>query len=291
MSDQKQEKVDSNDARQASMSRVVTQDTLFNQIASAQPASEAVSEEKKEEAQEVKEDKPKEKQSRQERMQFLANKRREAENREKEAKRENDELRARIKALEAVAPPIQEEDRPKRINFASEDDYIEALTDWKAKKAVVEGEQQKQQARLAAEEAERNERYISTVESAKTRYDDFEKVVGSARIAIPPYVALAIKESEIGGDLTYYLAKHQDEVKKLIDLNPVKAVKYLDRLERDLLADEEDAEQIVETVKPEAKKKAPEPISPVKGMSALPSSPAKDFEEYRARRKAQMRRG
>lgn len=289
MSDQENKQVDSTDAREASKSRVVTQDTLLNQIASAQPAPEAASE-KKEETQNDKEAKPKVKQTAQERITELANKRRDAEKKADEAQHENNELRARIKALEAVAPAMQQEDRPKRIHFANEDEYIESLTDWKAKKAVVEGEQQKQQARIAAEEEERNHRYMSTVEGAKTRYDDFEKIVGAARVAIPPYVAFAIKESEIGGDLTYYLAKHQDEVKKLIDMNPVKAVKYLDRLERDLLTDD-DAVEPVETVKPEAKKKAPEPITPVRGMSALPSAPAKDFEEYRARRKAQMRRG
>jgi hypothetical protein len=287
MSDQ-ENRVDSNDAREASKSRVVTQDTLFNQIATAQPASEAASE-KKEETQDEREEKPKVKQSPQDRIQELANKRREAEKKADDARRENEELRARIKALEAAVPNLQQDEKPKRINFANEEEYIEALTDWKAQKAVIEGEQKKQQARFEAEEQERDSNYMDSVENAKARYDDFEKVVSAARIAIPPHIALAIKESEIGGDLTYYLAKHQDEIKRLIDMRPIKAVKYLDRLERDLLSDAED--QAADLVKPEAKKKAPEPITPVKGTSVLPSSPAKSFDEYKARRKAQMRRG
>ncbi len=284
MSDQ-ENKVDAKDAREASMSRVTTHDSLLASIATAQPASEAAST-KKEESQESKEGTPKVKQSAQERIAELANKRRDAEKKADETRRENDELRARIKALETAAPAVQQEDKPKRINFASEDDYIEALTDWKAQKAVINREQQQQQARFASEEAESSAKYMKTVDEAKSRYDDFSDIVGAARIAIPQHIAMAIKDSEIGGDLTYYLAKHQDEVKKLLEMNPVKAVKYIDRLERDLLADEKS--DVVEQVKPEAKKRAPEPITPVKGTSVSSDSSAKNFDEYRSRRMNEM---
>lgn len=285
MDDQQTNPVDSTDARKASMSRVVTQDDVLSSLVSAEPAIEAASEEEPEVKQEEKNDKPKVKHSAQERISELANKRRAAEKEAENARRENSELRARIRALETSATPVTQDDKPTRSQFMTEDQYIESLTDWKAKKAIIEREQQQQQARMNAEMQEIDASYTKTIESAKSRYDDFVEVVSAATTEIPSFIVMALKESEIGGDLTYYLSKHSDECKKLVSMRPVQALKYLDRLERDLL--EPDVEEVVEKAKPVAKKKAPEPISPVRGSSPLPAGNSQSFEEYRARRKAQ----
>lgn len=289
--DDQQIKVDSTDARQASMSRVVTQDdVLASLVDTAEPALEATTEESSEvDKQESKDDKPKGKQSAQERIIELANKRREAEKLAENAQRENSELKARLKALEAKAPEIQQDDRPIRGRFIDEDEYIEALTDWKVTKAVVAQEQRKQQARQQAELQIIDESYTKTVESAKAKYDDFVEVVGAANFNVPDFIVMALKESQLGGDLTYYLSKHRDEADKLLSMRPVQALKYLDRLERDLLADD-DEKPVAEIVKPKVQKKAPEPISPVRGQAAVDPGQAKDFSEYKARRLAEKRK-
>lgn len=282
-------KVDSTDARQASMSRVVTQDDVLAQLVTAKPASEVTTENTSEVEQESKDDKPKVKQTAQERIIELANKRREAEKLAENTQRENSELKARLKALEAKAPDIQQDDRPNRSQYINEDQYIEALTDWKVTKAVVEQEQRKQQARLVSEMQEIDTRYTKTVDSAKAKYDDFVEVVSSATTEVPAFIVMALKESDIGGDLTYYLSKHEDEAKKLISMRPVQALKYLDRLERDLTEPQEEI-AVAEIAKPKVQKKAPEPISPVRGQAAVEPGQAKDFAEYKARRKAEQRR-
>lgn len=284
--------VDSNEAREASKSRVTTQDTILASLAAAEPASEATTEGKTSEVKQEKseDDKLKVKQAKQDRIQELANKRREAVIEAENAKRENEELRARIKALETSAPAVQPSDRPSRLNFSTEEQYLEALTDWKTDKRIAEREKQQREARLAAEVQEVEAHYMKTVANAKERYSDFNEVVSkAAHIAVQDSVVAAIKDSDIGGDITYYLAKHSDEAKKLLAMTPVKAVKYIDRLERDLLGLDDD-DVVPEKAKPEAKRKAPEPITPVRGTSVIPNTPAKDYEEYRARRKAEMQR-
>jgi hypothetical protein len=287
--DDQTSKVDSTDARQASMSRVVTQDEILANLVAEKPALEAAPEKESEVEQESKEEKPKVKQTAQERIIELANKRRDAEKLVENTKRENDELKARLKALEATAPVVQQDDRPNRSQYLNEDQYIEALTDWKVTKAVVEQEQRKQQARLAAEMQEIDVRYTKSVDSAKSKYDDFVDVVSAATTDVPPFLEMALKESDIGGELVYYLSKHEDEAKKLIAMRPVQAVKYLDRLERDLLEPAE-GDIAVAAVKPKVQKKAPEPITPIRGQAAVEPGQAKDFAEYRARRKAEQRR-
>lgn len=288
MSDQ-QNKVDSNEAREASKSRVTTLDSQLASL-NAQPATEAVAEEAPEVSDANKEttDKPKVKLSpAQQRIMELATKRREAEKVADDVRRENDELRSRIKALETLAPSKQSE-RPGRLNFTDEDQYLEALTDWK----IAQREKEQQQARLDIEAQEIETRYYKTVDEAKSRYPDFMDVVGGANIAIPDFFVAAVKESEIGGDLLYYLSKHVDEAKKIKAMRPIQAIKYLDRLERDLLGLDQEVEEkpVAEKTKPEVKRKAPEPISPVQGTKAFQSSGGSSFEEYKARRKAENRR-
>lgn len=240
---------------------------------------------------EKKDDKQKVKKSAQDRIMDLAHKRRDAEKAAADAKRENDELRARIRALEAVAPAQAVEEKPKRINFSSEDDYIEALTDWKTKKVLQEKEESRQRAAQEAAVQELSNQYQKTVELAKAKYDDFAEVVNNSRIAIPNYLGMAIQDSQVGGEITYYLAKHEDEIKRLLDMTPIKAVKYITQLEKDLLADDEDEEVAeVPKTKSNAKKPLPEPINPGKGLTPVATSTSSSFEEYRARRKAEQRR-
>ncbi len=285
MSDPKPQVEITQEAREASMSRVVTQDQVLANLVAAEPAPEAPSEvlEDKQEP----ETKPKVKQSAQERIIELAKKRKEAEKAANETKRENEDLRARIAALEANAPTIKQLDKPKRDHFVNEEDFIEAIADWK----IAERETQQQQARLAIEFQDIEERFTQTVEAAKDRYSDYADVVGKSKIKVPDFLIMALKESPIGGDLAYYLAKHPDEAAKVIGLRPVQALKYLNRLEDDILAPEDSqSEKLSEvaSVKPAEKRRAPEPISPVKGLAVTPGT-ARSFEEYRAQRKAQRR--
>ncbi len=284
MSDQENK---SNDAREAFMAGIVSPVTGTEPII-AEPASEAPKVEIKAEEKVGEKTENKAKKTAQERIIELAHQRKEAEQREKNAKRENDELRARLKALEASVKPIDVPQEPKRLDFVSDEAYVDALTDYKVDKRIAEREASQQKAKQAAEMQEIDNSYQKTVKVAQKKYDDFSEVVATATDEIPPFMVMAIKESDVGGDLTYYLAKFPEETKKILNMRPVQALKYLTQLEKEL--SEPDTETQPEKAKP-AVKKAPEPITPVRGTSISEmSGHAKNFAEYKAKRLAQMRK-
>ena len=279
------QKADSTDARQASMSRVQTQETILAKLAPVSTASES-SEVKTEEQQEKQEQGENSvKKSAAERISELANKRREAEAKAEAKERENAELKARLAALETAAPQIEQSNKPTRQSFASDEDYIEALTDWKAQDAIAKREQQQREAKMNAEAQQVDQAYSKRLESAIAEIDDFADVVGNSTAIIPDFLVMAIKESEAGPMLTYFLAKHPEEAAKLSSLRPVQAVKYLMELEKDLA---EPTIKKPEPVKTPEKKRAPDPISPVNGTTTATAERPKDYESYRAQRLAKQ---
>lgn len=278
---------DNADARQASTTRVVTHESLLASLTTANPAPQDAPNEVPEDKPEG-DEKPKAKKGVQERITELAHKRREAEAEAEAAKQYAKELEARLSALEnARNTPIEASDKPQRSQFVNEDDYLEALTDWKAEQAVANRERQQREAQLKAEAEAIDNAFITRVKKAAEEIEDFEEVVGSANVNIPDFLVMAIKESESGPLLTYYLAKHQDEARRIAAMRPIQAIKALDRIERELVSDEPASEPEVSKPKP---KRAPEPITPVKGTTTPNPGPAKSFKEYQERRKAEQRK-
>lgn len=278
-------KADTADARQASMSRVVTQETLLASMATEQATSEP-STEKVESEQQTEGEKPKGK-TPQERIQELANKRREAEAKAEAAERKNQELEARLAALETARnAPVEAAAKPSREQFVSDDEYIEALADWKAEQAVIKREQQQREAQLRADAEAIDNAFVARIKKATAEIEDFEEVVSASNVNIPDFMVMAIKESDNGPLLTYYLAKHQDEARRIAAMRPIQALKQLMQIERDLSEDEPNPPAVSQ---PKTKPRAPEPISPVRGTTTPNPAPAKNFDEYRARRKAEQR--
>jgi hypothetical protein len=282
MSDQ-EKAVESIDARKAFMDGIISPSNPINSTTAelALETPEVKTDEKVEDKGEGKA-----KKTAQERIIELAHQRKEAEQRERDARLENEELRLRLKALEASVSPINVPKEPKKYEFSSEEEYINALTDYKVDRRISEREESQRQAKQAAEMQEIDNAYLKTVQLAQTRYEDFQDVVSKASQEIPPFMVMAIKESSVGGDLTYYLARFPGETKKILAMRPIQALKYITQLEHELLEPVEPTEK----AKP-SNKKAPEPITPVRGISLSDmSSPAKNFEEYKARRQKEKRR-
>lgn len=277
---------DNADARNASMSRVVTHETLMASLQPEKPASEAESEK----APEVKpegEEKPKAKTAQERVLQALKRKE-EAEAKAEAATREAAELRARVEALEASkSVQIEQSDKPQRHQFATDEEFIEAVADWRADQRIAERERQKQEAQLKAEAEAIDTAFITKVKKAAAEIEDFEEVVSAATVNIPDFLVMAIKESDSGPLLTYYLAKNQDEARRIAAMRPIQAIKALDKIERDLMADEPESKPEVSTPKT---KRAPDPITPVRGASTPNPGPAKSFDEYKARRIAEQRK-
>lgn len=265
-----------NDAREASMARVTTLADLVKP--DTQPPTK-VEEPSKGEPDNKGTDKPKNRF--QERISEVISQRNAAEEEAAKAKREADELRAQLESLRVQAEPVKQGDKPVRSTFGSDDDYVEALTDWKAMQAVAKREDEQAQARAKAEFDQVTRAWEKRVEEASAEIDDFAEVIQASEVNVPDYVSQAILRSKQGPLLAYFLAKHPDEARKVSRMHPIDAVGYLKDLERDFKQSPPTSEG-----KPVERSKAPEPIKPVRQAAAMDPGPATNFAEYRARRKA-----
>lgn len=277
------DKVEPTDAREASMSRVTTQDTLLASLA-APALTEPVKGEPKTDGDPKEGDQKPTKKSPQERIVELAHKRREAEAKADAAELRATALDAELQALRAQAKPIEATAKPTRTGFTSDDDYIEALTDWKAQDAIAKRERQQAEARQQAEQEEVAQQWDKRQQKVIDSIPDYAEVIGASEIIVPPYVHQALLESEKGPEIAYFLALHPDEAKRLNAMKPLAAIKRIASLESDLLADDEPETPAPKASELPKKSKAPEPINPVKGAGASNPGPAESFEEYRRRR-------
>lgn len=155
-----------------------------------------------------------------------------------------------------AAPVIPEQ-------FASTEDYAEALAYQKAEQLVAQREQQKQQSEVI-------EAYHDREEKAREKYDDFEQVAYNPKLTITSEMAQAIQYSDIGPDLAYHLGANPKEADRISRLPPLLQAKEIGRIEAKLAAD------------PPTKKtsSAPSPISPITARST--GAPAYDTTDPRS---------
>lgn len=277
------------DARQASMSRVQTQDTVLASLPPQKAASEPAEDQKPAAETEKNEGETKPKGSASDRIRELAVKRREAEAKADAAERKAQDLEAEVQALRAGAKPMEAGDKPLRSKFAGDDEYIEALTDWKAREAIAKRELEQAAARAEAEQAEVAQRWSKRQDQVMKDLPDYTDVIGKSEIEVPAYVHQAILESDQGPQIAYFLALHPEEAKRIAQMKPLAAVKRIATLERDLAdidAEEKAPATAKETPRPQ-KSKAPEPIEPVKSVPSASGSSGTSYEEYKRRRQAE----
>lgn len=265
------------DAREASMSRVTTLDKLVPAPADPPKAdsSEVKTEEGKDEGHKAK------KKLFSERMQEVIADRRAAEEKADKAEREAAELRAKLESLQVKAEPIKVDDRPERAKFASQEEYEDALTDWKADQRIAKREREQAEAQAKAEFEAVTKAWEARCTTAKAEIEDFAEVIEASEVQVSDVVGQALMRSKNGPHMAYFFAKHPEEAKKVNRMHPIDAVRHLDALERDLMEDAK-AEP-----KPVQRSKAPEPVKPVKNSPAPAQAPATSFEEHRARRLAE----
>lgn len=205
---------------------------------------------------------------------------------------ELDELRQQMQTAQAMPAPKDPDPKPERSQFVSDEDYQEALTDWKVDQKLAERQQQEQQARMSAAQQQMQDNWTRRLNAAKADLQDFDEVVGKSEIDLPNHLYVALVESDTGPELAYYLAKNPDEAQRLKAMSPTAALRMLGKLE-DRLAEEEAPakDEKKESPKPETSK-APPPIEPLKDASTPVEKPTDKmtYQEYKAHRQAQRKR-
>lgn len=182
--------------------------------------------------------------------------------------------------------PSTDATKPARDDFATDDDYFEALADWKAEQKV--GEFRKQQQAEALNKAEqtqtatRFELYQERVAASLEAIPDYAEVVGASDVPAAPHVLESILDSDSGPQLAYHLAKNPELAEQLNAMTPVQAAREIGRLEAQL------AHPKTETTPPKRTTNAPAPITPVRGSNGQFTKSAEqmsDAEWYASQRK------
>ncbi len=192
-----------------------------------------------------------------------------------EAKAERRSLKAYRETLERViqptrAPEPQGDGRPLRAQYASEDEFVDAITDWKL-------DQRDQRARAEAQ------RYAhqSMAEKTESIYAKAEKLPGFDREAFDELpltrpLAEALIEADAPEKIMAFLAVNPDEVDRIARLSPARQAAEVGKLEAKLSA----APKV---------SNAPPPIKPIGARGGSSSNDPEHMTqaEYEAMRKRQ----
>jgi hypothetical protein len=174
--------------------------------------------------------------------------------------------------LTRTKPTAEDKDSSGNPKYATYEDFVEDLADWKAEQRIetAKREQAQQEALKALN---------STLEKARERYDDADEVIFPAaktinEAKIPQAVKEVFAGSDLFIDLCYVVGSDPDELKKFVKLaetNPRAAIGKVFEYERGIreeLSKPRD-EKGKFTAAPETKTtKAPKPPSPVGGGSS-----------------------
>jgi hypothetical protein len=210
--------------------------------------------------------------------------------------REVEELKRQVQqpapAPQPAAAQAAPSGRPKLENFETLEAYQEALTDWK----LDERERVRREAETQRLERERVDQlqtdWSKREKTAKRGHSDYDDVVGS--VAVPPgpgVVAMrqALLEDDAGAEVLYYLGKHPAELKRIVALTPLGAVKETGKL----LAQFQSS-PAPENGKPKISS-APRPPSPVSRPAKTSSDSIddpdvqRDFKRWSRAREAQLK--
>ena len=171
--------------------------------------------------------------------------------------REAEALVAQMSERMAQQNPTPDPAKPTSDKFATYEEYLEALTDYKLEKRSQPEPQAPQGPRVElADDAE------ESIDSARERIKDFDAVVFNPNIVIRPMWVEALGDSPVMGDVMYHLAKNQKEAQALAKMSPAAQVRELGRIEARMEA------ALKAPAKPIAQpSSAPVPITPVRATA------------------------
>ncbi len=227
----------------------------------------------------------------------------------REALAERDRIAAELAQLREQMKGVKPADQgpsgvPQRHAFTSDEDYFEALAEYKAEQKMAEREAARLQAEAEALEKESDELWQRRLAEAQAKTEDYEDVIEACTINFPRPLLASIREMDNGPAAAYFLSHpdNADEAKKLVELfqrdlrlrrYPAAGMRALGKLDARLEAKPADAKKAAPATAPEVSK-APAPESPLKGQASADSDPSKmtfaEFKAWRAKQEAKARR-
>jgi len=184
--------------------------------------------------------------------------------------REKYELKGRVEALEGFlqdrqtqSPDIQS-DKPVRSQFESDEDWIEALTDYKAKAVRDEILKDRSDSGNVSFEKQENE--------SRKQHEDYDDVVEDVRsIKVNTHVNDAITSSPLATEILYELGHDMDKAKAIARMSIPSAIREIGKIEAKL--------ELKSMGTDKKKSNAPEPIRPPVARGAVIRDHIKDADK------------
>ncbi len=179
--------------------------------------------------------------------------------------KELQELKARVNPQQQQEQtPAVYEGKPRADQFNDAFEYAEALAEWSAENALKQRDAQEAQRKAQEAEAKKAESWNKKLEKAKEELPDFDRIVQSSDVIVSDEIKKAILESDVGPQVLYALASDEDFAIKLTEMDSVKALKEIGKLEAkfEAKAEKPKAEKVKAIV---SGSKAPDPIKPLSG--------------------------
>lgn len=187
-----------------------------------------------------------------------------------DAEKQAREAQERIKAYEDAAKNLK---APKQSDFQDFETYQAALS----AHYMMRGFDSREAARLQAEakaqfdrveaakqaqaqEAAQN--WAAQTAEARQKYPDFDAVTGRPDLPFIPALAAQIKESDVAGEVAYFLGRNPEMLAQIASKSPVEMARAIGRIE-----------QQVSAPQPKTVSTAPAPINPVRPKASASKDP------------------
>ena len=135
-----------------------------------------------------------------------------------------------------VAPP---QSPPMRENFEDDASYWQAANRYVAATASLEARAEMARITEAQQAAAREQSFRQREAEFAAQQADYYDVAHRPNVPFTGEIAALIKDSDIGPELAYHLAKNRDAVTKLANLPPVAMARELGRIEARIIAAKE----------------------------------------------------
>ena len=212
------------------------------------------------------------------------------------AERNYEEEKSKRKELEKKLAQLTEEkvtsNKPKKEDFENDDEYIEALVDWKTELRLAKENSAKQEEveESVVEKTSENEDELeneevefeglnNVVKAGTAKHADFEEKVFNEKLKLSKEVVQLALDAENPDDILYHLATNPEESARISSLSEINAAKEIGKIEFKLLSEGKR--------KPQKQSHAPTPITPVKAGSVLEKDPEhmspKEYKAWRAK--------
>lgn len=189
----------------------------------------------------------------------------------------------------AEPAPVEELKAPKREDFKSDEEFEEAKFQYRYKKQRQQEQTEDSKKAIESHQREMLANYAAAKAEIKEEHDDWDDVMkefGESPVSSSVYVTILSLEE--GPRVSYYLAKHPDELEKLNAMFPDQATREVIRLHDRLKTKTPAANGTSERPKP--RPRLPDPVRPVSTAattSTLTSRDAAKSGNYSAFKRAQ----